>query len=105
MNVLLSTLLAHCEKNLRATVPDGRLLNAAEVRDDILGEFGVLFTEDGSAGHLDVLDYFECRFNRAFLTLRIDMVRIASVGPSFSMIGTGGRGPNKSWLSSTSLTT
>jgi hypothetical protein len=75
MNVLLSRLLARCETNLRATVPDGRLPNAAEVREDILGEFGILFAEDGSAGHLDLLDYFECRFNRAFLTLRIDMVR------------------------------
>ena len=75
MNVLLPALLARCEANLRVKVPDGRLDNAAEVREDILGEFGVLFAEDGSADHLDELDYFECRFNRAFQALRIDMVR------------------------------
>jgi DNA-directed RNA polymerase specialized sigma24 family protein len=75
MNVLLLPLLARCEANLKTKVPNGGIAKAADVREDILSEFSVLFAEDGSPGHLDELDYYECRFNAAFRCLRIDIVR------------------------------
>jgi hypothetical protein len=75
MNGLLPILLRRCAANLKRTVPDSSLGNAAEVREEILGEFSVLFAEDGKVGHFDELDFYECRFNRAFRALRISIYR------------------------------
>jgi hypothetical protein len=65
---LLAILLGRCEATLAATLPDGRVPNAAYVRDEVLGRLGELFAEDGT-------DYFEVRFNAAFAALRTDLVR------------------------------
>ena len=75
VNALMAPLLIRCEANLLRMVPDSALRNAEGVRQDILSSFAVKFAEDGMEGHEDELDYFECRFNRAFRTLRIDHVR------------------------------
>ena len=74
-SALIAPLLARCEANLLKMVPDSAMRNAEGVRQDILSSFAVKFAEDGAEGHEDELDYFECRFNRAFRTLRIDHVR------------------------------
>lgn len=74
MNVLLPILLRRCAANLKRKVPESGLPNAYEIREEILSRFSVLFAEDGEANHLDELDYYECRFNRAFRTLRIDIL-------------------------------
>jgi len=71
----LVPVLGRCEAILRNKVPDGRLPNAAEIRENILGQFSLLFIEDGSGDCPDELDYFECRFNSAFRTFRIDFIR------------------------------
>jgi hypothetical protein len=75
MNGLLPILLRRCAANLKRKVPEGSLPNAAEVREEILSEFSVLFAEDGQADHLDVLDFYECHFNQAFRALRINIFR------------------------------
>jgi hypothetical protein len=72
---LLAILLGRCEATLAATLPDGRVPNAAYVRDEALGRLGELFAEDGTGDNPDELDYFEVRFNAAFAALRIDLVR------------------------------
>jgi DNA-directed RNA polymerase specialized sigma24 family protein len=73
--VLMPTLLVRAEANLLKTVPDSRMRNAEAVREEILSNLQMMFTEDGSEGHEDELDYFECKFLRALRTLRIDHVR------------------------------
>src|SRR5918996_1980869 len=45
---LLAVLLGRCEATLAATLPDGRVPNAAYVRDEALGRLGELFAEDAT---------------------------------------------------------
>jgi hypothetical protein len=77
MSALLPWLLARCEAVLLKRIPDGRP-NGAELREDILGEFSLLFAEDGSGRNPDELDFYECRFNRAFRAFRTDLLRSES---------------------------
>lgn len=72
---MLPVLLARCEANLIVKVPDDQLPEAATVREDILGEFSELFASDGTGKDPDELDFYECKFNRAFRFFRIDVVR------------------------------
>ena len=58
-----------------ANVPDNSRPNAPEVREEILGEFSMLFAADGQGENPDELDLYECRFNRAFRMFRIDFLR------------------------------
>lgn len=75
ISLVLPILLARCEANLIVKVPDGQLPEAATVREDILGEFSELFASDGAGKDPDELDFYECKFNRAFRFFRIDVVR------------------------------
>jgi len=56
-------------------LPDGRIPDAADLRDEALGRLGELFAEDGTGDNPDELDFFEVRFNSAFAALRTDLVR------------------------------
>jgi DNA-directed RNA polymerase specialized sigma24 family protein len=60
------------------TVPDGRMPDATSLRQDILDELTELFVLDGLGENPAELDFYECRFNKAFRTLRIDAVRRAA---------------------------
>src|SRR5437879_13225479 len=71
MNTLMQPFLARCERLLRATLLEG----AEEDIENILSNLSFVFIEDGTSGHTDELDYFECRFNRAFRFFRIDYIR------------------------------
>lgn len=75
MSILLPPLLARCEAMLIRKIPDRSRPNAIDIREEILGEFSVLFAEDGSGENPDQLDFFECRFNLAFRSFRIDFMR------------------------------
>lgn len=75
MNIVLPVLLGRCEANLLAKVPDGELPYAADLRQKILERLVDLFLMDGTDDSPNELDFYECRFNRAFRTLRIDEVR------------------------------
>lgn len=75
--VLMPQLLRRAEDNLKRTVPNGRMRDAESVRHDILSDLAMMFTQDGTEGHEDELDFYECRFGRAFRFLRIDRVRKA----------------------------
>jgi DNA-directed RNA polymerase specialized sigma24 family protein len=75
MDALFPALLKRCESNLLASVSDDGLATAGDVREEILGQFGEMFAEDGLGDNSDKLDYFECSFNSAFRALRVDAVR------------------------------
>lgn len=75
LTATLTPLLQRCEAVLLSKVPDSRFTNAADIREEAIGQFSELFAIDGSGENSDELDYFECRFNSAFRTLRIDIER------------------------------
>jgi RNA polymerase sigma factor (sigma-70 family) len=68
----LLLLLARCEANLRGTIRNDGIPNPEQLRDDILQQLAMKFAQDAVEGG-GRLDYFECRFNSAFRTLRIDL--------------------------------
>src|SRR4051794_23858626 len=76
-SVLMPQLLKRAEANLERTVPDSRMRDAESVRQEILSDLAMMFTQDGMEGHEDELDFYECRFQRALRFLRIDHVRSA----------------------------
>ena len=80
MRVLLRVLMTRCEANLLRKIPDGELPNAVDLREEVVSQLGELFAIDGSGKNPDELDYFECRFNLAFQSLRVDIVRSAVAG-------------------------
>lgn len=75
MDLIMPCLLSRCELNLRTKVPDTKYKDAANLRDEILQEFAALFAVDGTdKDEHQQLDFFECKFNSAFATFRIDAV-------------------------------
>lgn len=79
MSAVLPVLLGRCEANLLAKVPNTGMPDAASLRQDILDELAGLFATDTTTDGSDELDFYECRFNKAFRTLRIDAVRGSEV--------------------------
>ena len=75
MSAVLPVLLRRCEANLLVKVPDGRMPDAASLRQEILENLTDRFVTDGTGDFPDELDFYECRFNKAFRALRIDAVR------------------------------
>lgn len=75
MNTLMPPLLARCEMILKSTIPHNAFPNTEQIREDILGDFSLLFVKDGSDEHPNELDYYECRFHRAFRFFRIGFLR------------------------------
>jgi hypothetical protein len=75
--VLMPSLLSRAEANLLRTVPESRMRDAESVRQDILSSLMQKFVDDGTEGHEDELDFYECKFNRSLRFLRIDHVRSA----------------------------
>ncbi len=73
-NMVIAVLLNRCEAILKVKIRDADFANAGDLREEVLGEFSEMFALDG-AGGANELDYFECRFQRAFKTFRIDLVR------------------------------
>jgi hypothetical protein len=74
-DLVLPTILARCEASLLSAIPDRRVTNAGVLREEVLQEFALMLANDRVGDHPNELDYFECRFNRAFRTLRIDVLR------------------------------
>lgn len=73
-NHLLQVLLSRCARTLNAKVPDSVIATAPQLREDILGDFAVLFAKDGSSEDRNALDFYEVRFNSAFCAFRISRV-------------------------------
>ncbi len=77
MSILMPVLLRRCESILKSKVPDDFVPMAEEVREEILGEFSVLFAEDDPARGTNELDYYECKFFHAFRTFRLPIIEAA----------------------------
>lgn len=75
MSAVLPVLLNRCETNLVVKIPDGEVPEAAGLRQEVLEGLADLFATDGTGDFPDALDFYECRFNRAFRALRIGAVR------------------------------
>ena len=73
---LLPALLSRCESILQKAIPDRRLDRADETRENVLSDFSELFAVDGDGSNPDELDFYECRFLRAFKMFYIDHLRI-----------------------------
>lgn len=74
LTALLPVLLRRCERNLLSKISND-LPRAEEIREEILGQFAELFAADGIDESTNELDFFEIRFNQAFRTFRIDILR------------------------------
>ena len=72
-DAVLPVLLGRCEAILGTKVSD-RLPNAAQLREDVLSELCELLLTDGAGDQPDELDFYECKFNLAFRTLRLDVI-------------------------------
>lgn len=70
-NAILPVLLKRCEKTLEGKIFKS-LPAVAELREEILGAFAELFASDGAGDVPNELDFYECRFNRAFRMFWID---------------------------------
>ena len=70
-DMVLPVLLLRCEIILQKKIPDSDLFDAASLRDEVLGQFGEMLAN----ANPNELDFFECRFNNAFRTFRIDRVK------------------------------
>ena len=72
--LVLPVLLLRCETILQKKIPDSELFDAESLRDEVLGQFGEMIASDGADTDSNELDFYECRFNYAFRTFRIDLV-------------------------------
>lgn len=80
----LVTLIQRCQGNLRSTIHRD-VPQAQQLRQEILQEFALAFTREVAEGG-DELDFFECKFNSAFRSLRTNMFnahmdRVAKLAP------------------------
>ena len=69
LDKLLPLLLKRCARRLETTIP-GSHANAAEKRQELLNEFGLLLANAGTHQDSTDLDIFECRFNKGFVYLK-----------------------------------
>lgn len=76
---LFKILIRRVETSLRGAIPDASMANAADIRDEVLGRFVTKLTRDCKAD-TGVLDFFEVRFNRAMMAVRITVLR--RMGPA-----------------------
>ena len=74
-NLVLPVLFSRCEAILLAKMPDSNTLDATLLREEALEKLTDLFVADGTGDIKSELDFYECRFNRAFRALRVDVVR------------------------------
>jgi hypothetical protein len=73
-DAMVLAILARCETNLNGAIHHSRP-NAALLREEVAQEFAALLASDITGNNPTELDYFECKFNAAFRTFRIDRLR------------------------------
>ena len=74
LSKLFTILARRCEEVLARRVPDS-YPNAVDIRADVLSKLGELVAEDDTGTDPHRLDFFECRFESAFLTLQKTLER------------------------------
>ena len=73
MSAILPVLLGRCEAILKTTIVESEP-GASEMREEVLGRFTEVLARGCAGERPDELDFYECRFNRAFRALRVDVV-------------------------------
>ena len=73
MGAIHPVLLGRCEAILKARIAESEP-GASEMRQEVLDRFTDVLARGCVGEGQDELDFFECRFNRAFFTLRYDVV-------------------------------
>ena len=73
MSAILPVLLGRCEAILKTTIVESEP-GASEMREEVLGRFAEVLARGCAGERPDELDFHECRFNRAFRALRVDVV-------------------------------
>lgn len=73
MDAILPVLLGRCEAILRTKILDSEP-GASEMRQEVLDGFADVLASGCVGERPDQLDFYECRFNRAFHALRLDVV-------------------------------
>jgi DNA-directed RNA polymerase specialized sigma24 family protein len=66
-------LLTRCDAILHSKVSRS-LPYADKIREEIQSDFTLLLARDAAGPTVDALDFYECRFNKAFRTLRLGRV-------------------------------
>ena len=69
-NAIVLVLLDRCDNILKSKI-DGSRAERGSLGDDILHDFALVLASDDDENPAE-LDYFECRFNHAFRSFRID---------------------------------
>lgn len=68
---LILVLLTRLDRMLKGQIPSSWSGDVPGTRQKVLDKFTMLLAEDGAAEDQGVLDFYECRFNRAFRALRL----------------------------------
>lgn len=76
-NRILPVLLKRCERILLSKISDRIVPDADSLREEILQDLCQLFIEDLRNPKHNKLDIYECKFNMAFRTLRLDRLEKA----------------------------
>ena len=76
---IFNLLMRRVESGLNSTINDGRMERAHEIREEIMGRFAELLAED-CHGQSDRLDFYEIRFELAFVSFRVSALR--QIGPT-----------------------
>lgn len=74
MSALLPYLLERCQSILENRIP-ASVDRVKYLREEVLCRFAELFAADGGPDNRNELDFYECRFNLAFRSLRITVMR------------------------------
>jgi hypothetical protein len=67
--------MSRCEARLKRAIPDGSRMDAADLREEVMFRFNVLFARVGTNEDSTALDYYEVNFNQAFQFLWWKQVR------------------------------
>ena len=78
-------LLKRVDQSLQSAVSDARMDDATEIRDEIRNRFVVRLTMDCTS-HPGLMDFFEIRFDKAMVALRVSVLR--RIGPATRKIKT-----------------
>lgn len=93
LDILLPPLLLRCERHLVLRYPDDSFAKASELREEILFRLTELFAVDGTERDKNKLDFFEVRFNKAFLALKVTVQRSFGSCEDASFKGTSAQLP------------
>lgn len=72
-------LMKRIEQSLCSAVPESRIAGAKGIREEIMGRFAERIAKD-CKGRSKLLDFYEIRFDKAFVAFRTSMLR--QIGPS-----------------------